>query len=516
MVPERLQSDWQQDLTRGEFAQLLVQFLAAQYGYGNKPGSGLSLEDFLEDYPSLRPAPDGTPFSKADYLTEEENSPDSFYSWQGILSDRVNVFEDVEPGGPAADINLAYLLGVVKGRDATHYGPDGTITRQEAAALLGRTYGVYGTLEPKAGASKPFSDAAAIAPWAAADVAAMASWDILHGDENRAFSPLAHYTREQGVLAFLRLYKNMPVSRYNGTLAPLLSREDVVNRCLSGGPGATVLFRDETELCTILCMAYGGVMHPPGPAIFLIYPDSTYKRIDIPAEPQGFQLTEYALTFSLYTGEWYVLDLATGALRSTTLSWEPSEGIDYTLLLERLGRSAEVEGFYHRPFDELPQELRDSLKFVREVPNMEGYTFILREYTAPGITITTTQAPEEALQRWLDRQLSLPADSEERAGTDEEVRAEFELEKGREWLYSVDITDASYTTGFGLKVGAAIEEAEALGYRYPLGQPLTANGESSYGDTWNHQLMIYTENGVVTKLHLSWALGRYVGKYWDL
>ncbi len=314
MVPERLQSDWQLDLTRGDFAQLLVQFLAAQYGYGNKPGSGFSTEDFFEDYPSRRPAADGTPFSKADYLTaEENNTPDFFYSWQGLFSDRVNVFEDVEPGGLAAYINLAYLLGVVKGRDESHYDPDGPITRQEAAALLCRTYQVYGALEPKE--TEPFADADAVASWAAEDVAAMAGWDILHGDENRVFSPLAHYTREQGVLAFLRLYKNMPVSRFNGALAPLVTRDEVVERCKSGGPSPRVLFQGETELCAVLCMAYGGVMTPPEPAVFLIYPDSTYKRVEVSGSPQDFHLTDYTFTFATgYDGQRNSLDLATGVL----------------------------------------------------------------------------------------------------------------------------------------------------------------------------------------------------------
>ncbi len=633
MVPEGLQSDWQKDLTRGEFAQLLIQFLAAQYGYGNRPGSGLSLETFFEDYPSRRPAPDGTSFSKADYLTaEENNTPGFFYSWQGLFSDRVNVFEDVEPGGLAAYINLAYLLGVVKGRDERHYDPDGPITRQEAAALLCRTYQVYGALEPKE--AEPFADADAIASWATADVAAMAGWDILHGDENRVFSPLAHYTREQGVLAFLRLYKNMPVSRSNGTLAPLLTRAEVVERCRSGGPSPWVLFEGETELCTVLCMSYGGVMHPPEPTVFLIYPNSTFKRIEVSDSPQDFHLTDHTLTFATgYFDQRNSLDLVTGTLTEGPVSetdqphdspetamviypddayqclllndqdedWyqvtfpqdgtaeftlscfslvdtpvivylyqhadsnyfpitredlsrenpqvafiqdvkankpyfvrvygdsgigsarytlrarllPPSDETDYKLRQEEMGRLAAVEGFYHRPFEELPRELRDRLTFVREEPNAYGFSNILREYTAPGITVTTSQATEEALQRWLDIQLSIPAGHEDRAGTDEELYAEFEREKGREWLYSVDITDDSYATDLGLRVGTTVAQAEALGYLYPLGQPLTTDGVASYGDTWNHQVDIYTENGVVTKLHLSWALGRYAGKYWD-
>ncbi len=325
MVPERLQSDWQLDLTRGDFAQLLVQFLAAQYGYGNRPGSGFSTEDFFEDYPSRRPAPDGKPFSKADYLTaEENNTPDFFYSWQGIFSDRVNVFGDVEPGGLAAYINLAYLLGVVKGRDATHYDPDGPITRQEAAALLCRTYQVYGALEPKE--AEPLADADAIAFWAAEYVAAMAGWGILHGDENRVFSPLAHYTREQGVLAFLRLYKNMPTSRCNGTLTPLMSQHDVLDRCLESGPNPKVQYTTHTaDGIYILCLTYGGVMHPPGPTIFLIYPDSTYKRNEVSGTPQDFHLTDHTLSFATgYADQRGVLDLATGVLTAPATTAAPT------------------------------------------------------------------------------------------------------------------------------------------------------------------------------------------------
>ena len=323
MVPERLQSNWQQDLTRGEFAQLLVNFLAVQYGYGNEIGTGFSLEDFFEDYLSLHPAPDGEPFSKADYLTEEEASPDTFYSWRGILSDRVNVFEDVEPYGEAVYINLAYLLGIVKGRDATHYDPAGTITRQEAAALLSRTYGAYGTLELRDGPSTPFADSTAIASWAEESVAVMASWDVLHGDENHAFLPYDHYTREQGVLAFMRLYKNMPTSRFNNTLAPLLTYNEVVERCLTSGPNPRVLYRAETEICTVLCLEYSGVMHAPEPAIFLVYPDSTFKRISLSTStPQDFQLTnqDTQITFADYFGKQYTLNLQSGVLISAGTS----------------------------------------------------------------------------------------------------------------------------------------------------------------------------------------------------
>lgn len=316
MVPEWLQGNWQQDLTRSEFADLAICFLAVQYGYG--AGTGFDLETFWEDYLTLRSDPNGDPFSKANYLKEQEASPDAFFSWQGILADRMNVFDDVETGSEATYINLAYLLGIVKGQGENLYNPAGTITRQEAATLLARTYGIYGMLEPLNDSTTPFLDSELIASWAKEGVTVMKSWDILHGDENGAFLPNEHYTREQGIATFMRLYQNMPVSRYHGTLAPLLTQADVVERCLSSGPYPTVQYKAETELCTILYLTYGGTMHPPAPAVFLIYPDSTYKRIsNTPGDPEDFQLTDQdtKLTFSTaYFGEHYSLDLQTGTL----------------------------------------------------------------------------------------------------------------------------------------------------------------------------------------------------------
>lgn len=59
-----------------------------------------------------------------------------------------------------------------------------------------------------------------------------------------------------------------------------------------------------------------------------------------------------------------------------------------------------IEGFYHRPLEELPQELRDSLTW----------------------------------------------DGSGKLRSQEDFRAEIEGKKGREWLYSVTITDDSYAT----------------------------------------------------------------------
>lgn len=197
---------------------------------------------------------------------------------------------------------------------------------------------------------------------------------------------------------------------------------------------------------------------------------------------------------------------------STSVPTEPP--VDYDEERQKDGAMATVEGFYHRPFEELSQELRDSLEWDGQVRTEPGYNFRLRRYTGPNIVITTTEATDEALRNWLDWQLSLPADDEAREGTDEELRAEYEREKGREWLYSVSITDGNYTTIPGLKVGNTVEEAEALGY--PLQKRLNDDGEATFGDTWDHSLRVRVEDDVVKEMYLTWGIGRYTGKYWDL
>ncbi len=503
MVPEGLQSDWQSDLTRGEFAELVVRFLAVQYGYG--AGTGFQMEDFWEDYLNLRPDPNGRPFVKADYYPELAQTPDRFMRWDYLLGEYARFFDDVEPGNRADDIGLAYLLGIVEGRGDGTYDPDGIITRQEAAALLARAYQVYAELETPPTAAEPFSDSALIAPWAQESVSAMQGWGVLQGDENGALCPEGHYTREQGVVTLMRLYRNMPVSRYNGTLAPLLSYADLVERLRAEGNSwmSAVRYEAETEICTILYVTYGGVMHASWPNLFLIYPDSTYKRIGLNGYVEdGFQLNEDETRLTFSDGTPRVLDLRAGIYVAAADE-----------RLEQLKKEGTVEGFYHRPFDELPQALRDTLVWDGQVSTMEGYAFRLRRYEGPGIVITTTEVEDETLRAFLESQSLLP--EAERECDPGDVWEEYEREKDREWLYAVTITDDSYATLLGLKVGNTVAEAEALGYRIDPEQ-LSGLGYAACGDTWDHHLNVYVENGVVTRLDLNWGIGRYTGKYWDL
>lgn len=173
-----------------------------------------------------------------------------------------------------------------------------------------------------------------------------------------------------------------------------------------------------------------------------------------------------------------------------------------------------VAEFSHRPFEELPQALRDSLTWDGRIETVEGYSFLLRTYTAPGITVVTTQAPDEVLADWLELQLSLPEEDREVKGSDEEIRREIEGERGREWLHSVTLTDDRYATVPGLRVGDTVERARALGY--PWTDEQLAYGEATFGVPMETYCTASVDNGAVTRLHLSFGLGRWVGRYWDI
>ena len=176
-----------------------------------------------------------------------------------------------------------------------------------------------------------------------------------------------------------------------------------------------------------------------------------------------------------------------------------------------------VEGFYHRPFEELSQELRDTLTWEGTAESEQGYSFRLRTYTAPGLEIVTTEAPPEVLDRYREETLDSWRESGEswedwggwtHCPSPEAFEAEVEGEKGREWLYSATFRDESYATAQGLKVGLTVREAQALGY--PLAE------RQSFGTAWGNNLQVTLEGDRVTGLHVWWAMGRYVGRYWDI
>ena len=166
---------------------------------------------------------------------------------------------------------------------------------------------------------------------------------------------------------------------------------------------------------------------------------------------------------------------------------------------------AVIDGLGHIPMDTLPQEVLDGLELVEEGPWEGMYSpeeCVRRVYTGPGIELVTT-APTAA---YLDYKAEMDKDNRELYPTEADFWADIEGEEGREWIIRATLTDDSYATRYGLKVGLTVEEAEALGY------PLSTRKE--YGAY--EKLAVTVEDGVITEMTVYPLLGRYIGKFFEM
>ena len=102
-------------------------------------------------------------------------------------------------------VNSMYVNGVINGKSATTFDPQGQITRQEAATILYRLCNALGYKLPKGNADN-FADSTKIAPWAKDAVAAVSAAGIMNGVGNNNFAPTAVYSCEQSALTLLRTY----------------------------------------------------------------------------------------------------------------------------------------------------------------------------------------------------------------------------------------------------------------------------------------------------------------------
>lgn len=104
--------------------------------------------------------------------------------------------------------NVLKLCGakIINGYDDGTFRPDGSITRQEAAAMLYRTAKYLGYKDKEISPDRVFSDDASIAEWAKDAVYQMNLSNIMFGFGGGMFAPENNYTNEQSIATVLRLY----------------------------------------------------------------------------------------------------------------------------------------------------------------------------------------------------------------------------------------------------------------------------------------------------------------------
>lgn len=119
------------------------------------------------------------------------------------LQDEITVrgeFNDTE------DINIQKIggLGIVDGTGNGSFSPEREITRQEAALILQRMAAVLDKPLPES--TSTFTDSDTVYSWAKAAVGAVEAGGIMTGTGNDKFTPRGLYTREQSILTLLRMW----------------------------------------------------------------------------------------------------------------------------------------------------------------------------------------------------------------------------------------------------------------------------------------------------------------------
>jgi len=177
IVPEDMQSNYKNNVTRAEFSKFAVLFVARHFD--------MSVDETLEWY-----------------LSEHVDS------YGNQLKFQENSFNDIEDSEYEYYIKCANSMNIVYGRGNGIFDPDTFITREEAAVMLLRVYFCYGSgvkLGPKSEGVDAFYDSEEISSWADSAVRYMYQWDVMKGISDVQYEPKSHYTREQCYITFLRL-----------------------------------------------------------------------------------------------------------------------------------------------------------------------------------------------------------------------------------------------------------------------------------------------------------------------
>ena len=109
-------------------------------------------------------------------------------------------------------IEVLNALGIVKGKSETEFAPNGSLTREEAAAILCR---LINKIYPGRDATAQyfdFADSGQISDWAMNDIQVICNMGIMQGVGDNRFAPKELYTTEQAIATLVRVYNNFSKS----------------------------------------------------------------------------------------------------------------------------------------------------------------------------------------------------------------------------------------------------------------------------------------------------------------
>jgi len=110
------------------------------------------------------------------------------------------------------DVNVekAAYIGIVSGVGNNNFDPGAALTREQAAVMLVRLSDAIGQpLPARAATMANFSDNNSIAPWAIESVGKVSATGIMGGVEGNLFAPQQLYTREQAIVTIMRIFETI-------------------------------------------------------------------------------------------------------------------------------------------------------------------------------------------------------------------------------------------------------------------------------------------------------------------
>jgi hypothetical protein len=175
---------------RESFAILAINLLEEYYG--------------IEHYESSEDAyGQGT----SEYATITTNDGiDELLALKGVSMPPASTFSDTD----SRYVRAAYALGIISGYGNGKFGPTDTLTRQQAAKILGNVAAIMGITVPDdqiTAAVAGFTDADQLSSWAVSGVGTVKALGVMNGTTDTTFSPEDSYTGEQCIVTIERLYE---------------------------------------------------------------------------------------------------------------------------------------------------------------------------------------------------------------------------------------------------------------------------------------------------------------------
>lgn len=106
------------------------------------------------------------------------------------------------------EINILTQLGIITGKSSSEFDPNSNITREEAAAIISRMAD-YLNISADIDSSFKYGDDDNISDWAKESVYKINAIGIMNGTSNNNFEPKLSFTKEQAIVAIMRLYDKL-------------------------------------------------------------------------------------------------------------------------------------------------------------------------------------------------------------------------------------------------------------------------------------------------------------------